>query len=74
MVNKKPKKSKPKATKPQEKRFIIKKYIMAVSAKDALKKERKVIPDDVCVDEDWKKDNPNQLQSAIGYVTEEEYD
>lgn len=51
----------------QEKRFIIKKYVMAISAKDAIKKEYKVIPDDVWVDEDWKKENPNQLQSAIGY-------
>jgi len=53
--------------KPIEKRFIIKKYIMATSASHAIKKERRVRPDDVWVDEDWKKDNPNTLQSAIGY-------
>jgi hypothetical protein len=49
------------------KRFIIKKYIMAKSAQDALKKEKKVLPDDVWVDEDWKKENPNQLESIIGF-------
>lgn len=56
------------------KRFIIKKYIMAKSAHDALKKERKIRPDDVWVDEDWKKENPNTLQSAIGFNIEVEYE
>lgn len=40
---------------------------MAKSAQDALKKEKKVLPDDVWVDEDWKKENPNQLESIIGF-------
>lgn len=57
-----------------EKRFIVKKYIMAKSAHDALKKERRTRPDDVWVDEEWKKDNPNQLQSAIGFTCDVEYD
>lgn len=52
---------------PQEKRYVIKKYIMAKSAREALRKEKKVLPDDCWVDEDWKKDNPNQLVSAIGF-------
>lgn len=50
-----------------EKRFIIKKYIMATSTQQALRKERKVRPDDVWVDEDWIKNNPTQLVSAIGF-------
>jgi len=49
------------------KRFVIKKYIMAKSAQQALKIERRTKPDDVWVDEDWKKENPNTLQSAIGF-------
>lgn len=52
----------------EQKRFIIKKYIMATSAQDAIRKERSVTPDDVWVDEDWKKDNPNKLESAIGFT------
>lgn len=52
------------------KRFVIKKYVMARSAQEALKKEKKVLPDDVWVCEDWKKDNPNQLEGVtIGFNT-----
>jgi hypothetical protein len=57
-----------------QKRYIVKKYIMAKSAHEALKKERKVRPDDVWVDEDWKKENPNQLESAIGFNIETNYE
>lgn len=66
---------KQKDIKPTQKRFIVRKYIMAISAKEAIKKERIITPDDVWVDEDWKKDNPNQLQSAIGFRvhTQEHY-
>lgn len=65
---------KTKAPKVLEKRFIIKKYVMAKSAHDALKKERRIRPDDVWVDEDWKKENPNQLASVIGYSVEYDYE
>lgn len=70
----KKKSQKPKIIKVVQKRFVIKKYIMAKSAHEALKKERKVRPDDVWIDEDWKKDNPNQLVSAIGFNLEQEYE
>jgi len=60
--------------KTQLKRFIVKKYIMAKSAKDALRLEKKCQPDDVWVDEDWKKDNPNQLVSAIGFHAFKDYE
>lgn len=53
-----------------KKRYIIRKYVMAKSAEEALKKERKMIPDDVWIDEDWKKDNPKNLESAIGFNVE----
>lgn len=55
------------------KRFIVKKYIMATSAHEALKKERRVRPDDVWVDEEWKKNNPN-LESCIGFQVEQDYE
>ena len=52
------------------KRFVVRKYIMASSVHDALKKERRHSPDDVWVDEDWKKENPAVLESAIGFSDE----
>lgn len=55
----------------EKKRYIVRKYIMAKSAHEALRLERKTRPDDVFVDSDWIKDNPNQLTSAIGFSTEE---
>lgn len=59
--------------KPTLKRFIVRKYIMASSAHEALKKERRIRPDDCWVDDEWKKENPNQLTSAIGFSVEQEY-
>jgi hypothetical protein len=60
--------------KPSLKRFVVKKYIMASSAHEALKRERRIRPDDCWVDEDWKKENPDQLQSAIGFSIEYPYE
>jgi len=51
----------------QNKMFVVKKYIMAKSATEALKKERKTPADDCWVDEDWRKGQANQLASAIGF-------
>lgn len=45
---------------------------MATSLPEALRKEPKTRPDDAWVDDEWKKDNPNQLESAIGYEMEED--
>lgn len=56
------------------KRFILKKYIMAHSAQEALSKDRITRPDDVWVDEDWKKENPNMLTSAIGFYAPKDYE
>lgn len=57
----------------KDKRFIVRKYIMAKSAHEALKKERTIRPDDVWVDEEWAKNNPKDLISAIGFTIEQEY-
>jgi len=51
----------------KEKRYIVRKFIMAKSCQEALKKEKKIIPDDCWVDEDWKKDHQQDLVSAIGF-------
>jgi hypothetical protein len=57
----------------KKKLFVIKKYIMATSAHEALKLERRVRPDDVWVDDDWKKENKYNLESSIGYHVEHDY-
>jgi len=58
----------------KQKLFVVRKYIMASSAHEALKKERRLRPDDVWVDEDWKKEHKEQLASCIGFTTDSERD
>lgn len=61
--------------KPKQKMFVVKKYIMTVSASEALRKEKKIPADDCWVDEDWRKGNNKQLADAIGFeVTNNEDD
>lgn len=47
---------------------------MAKSASEAIKKERKIIPDDVWVSDDWLKENKSELSSAIGYEVDVPYE
>ena len=37
----------------KEKKYILRKYVMAKSASDAIKKDKKTGVDEVFVDEDW---------------------
>lgn len=37
------------------KRFIVRKYIMATSAQDAIRKDKKAKPDDIWLDSEWQK-------------------
>lgn len=53
-----------------EKLFIVKKFVKAVSASDALRKERKIKPHDVYVDTDWTNGKSGNLAEAIGFTTE----
>lgn len=48
-----------------QKLFVIRKYIMARNAKEALKKDLTTPADDVWIDNDWQKNN---LASAIGFT------
>lgn len=52
----------------KEKRYIVRKYIIAKTINEALRKEKNTIPDDCWVDEDWKKENSQDLVSAIGFT------
>lgn len=58
----------------KKKLYIVRKYIMASSAHEALKLERKRRPDDVFIDSDWQRNNPTQLESVIGFHAEQPYE
>ena len=51
----------------KEKMFVVKKYIMARSAKEALDKDLKTPADDCWVDEEWRKNDKDKLADAIGF-------
>ena len=48
----------------EKKRFVVRKYIMAKSALDAIRLDNISPVDDVWVDEEWKKDN-----TKVGFNT-----
>ena len=48
-----------------EKRFVIRKYVLAVSAKDAIRRERKQVVDEVYLADD----QPTRHADAIGFLT-----
>ncbi len=57
-----------------KKLFVIRKYIWAQSAQQAIKKDIRHPVDDVWVDDEWKK-NSNAPKDAIGfYVPDNEDD
>jgi hypothetical protein len=49
----------------EKKRFIIRKYVMAKSASDAINQDKKTQVDDVWVDEKWNDENIKK--SFIGF-------
>lgn len=53
--------------KPQQKRFIVRKYVMAYSAMEALKKENRYKADDVWLDEDYMKTISTSNGSTAGF-------
>lgn len=50
-----------------DKRFIVRKYIMAKSASEALRKELKIKADEVWIDPDWIKDRDIQGVPIKGF-------
>ena len=54
--------------KKDEKMFVIRKYIKARSALEAIQIEKNKPVDDVWVDDEWKKLGNKDLASAIGFV------
>ncbi len=58
----------------KDKLFIVRKYIMAKSAIDAIKKDKVTPVDDVWIDDEWKKKGSERLESTIGFVIPTESD
>jgi len=53
-----------------KKLYIIRKYVWAKTALDALKAEKKIPVDDVWIDDKWKE-NASTPKDAIGFNIEE---
>ena len=52
---------------PKEKMFVIRKYVMAKSARQALLKDKTTPVDDVFIDTDWQRGQTAILSSSIGF-------
>lgn len=52
------------------KKYAVKKFVMATSVMDAIKREKTATVDEVWVDQDWMRNQPNK-PSVIGFMTEE---
>jgi hypothetical protein len=59
-----------KSSKPIRKRFIVRKYVYALSAAQALKMESLIKADDCYVDEQWSQQHMRDLNPAIGFNLE----
>lgn len=50
-----------------EKLFVVRTYVMAKNAYEALRKFKKQEPHECWVDDEWKKGNCSKLESSIGF-------
>lgn len=55
----------------KKKMFVVRKYILATSVHEALKRERRFRPDEIFLDKDQPAD---RLESAIGFSVEKDYE
>jgi len=55
-------------SKERKKQYIVRKYVMATSPTDALRKEKHCRAEEVWVDENWLKENP-EIGQKIGFKT-----
>ena len=51
----------------KDKLYVVRKYIKAKSAADALRKEKKSPVDEIWVDEEWRKSSKDNLSGAMGF-------
>jgi hypothetical protein len=51
-----------------KKLFIVRKYVTASSAAEALRIEKRIAADDCWLDDDWKKSQPNPGPNLFGFA------
>lgn len=54
----------------KKQQYIVRKYVMATSAADAIKQEPKAPVHDVWIDDDWKKAQYEDKSPAIGFTAD----
>lgn len=55
--------------------YVLRKYVLASTIKEAIAKDHATPVEDVWIDEKWKENQSQQLTSCIGYETNtDEYD
>lgn len=47
--------------------FVLRKYVLAPSAAEAIRRERRFPIDDVWLDDDWKKAHPDEVAGEMGF-------
>lgn len=52
----------------KEKRFIVRKYVMATNAATAIRKEKTIAVDDVFLDDDWNKAHIEVGGARVGFT------
>ena len=52
--------------------YIIRKYVMASSAIEAIRMDKKTFVHDVWIDEKWKEMKAEKLEPVIGFLSEDE--
>lgn len=55
---------------PKKKRYVVRKYVMATSILDAYQREQGIQPEDIWLDDDWKKAHDDAEGPTIGFQTE----
>jgi chemotaxis response regulator CheB len=55
-----------------QKLYIVRKYVMASSCQDALRKSEKVKPDDCWIADEWKDKAGSKFVEAIGFNVKNE--
>jgi chemotaxis response regulator CheB len=49
------------------KMYVVRTYVMAKNAMDARRRVKKMEPDDIYIDTEWKESGARHLADAIGY-------
>jgi hypothetical protein len=50
-----------------KKLFVVRKYVLAAEVQDAIRREKHQKPDDVWLDDDWKKTHADEPAKEIGF-------